>query len=144
MIELGELTLGEPCYPQTLCKYTIKGGELQYSETIVYGRKIPLIEVRRKLLKKHECLTHSDEEIACFTKSHLLELYKQHHIQLLSNLSEETLQSTLKQYDRTRSIALWHDHSTILGRGYILLTVKVLYGPAVFNSSSNHKCTGLC
>ena len=144
MIELGELTLGEPCYPQTLCKYTIKGGELQYSETIVYGRKIPLIEVERKLLKKHECLTHSDEEIACFTKSHLLELYKQHHIQLLSNLSEETLQSTLKQYDRTRSIALWHDHSTILGRGYILLTVKVLYGPAVFNSSSNHKCTGLC
>ena len=107
MIELGELTLGEPCYPQTLCKYTIKGGELQYSETIVYGRKIPLIEVRRKLLKKHECLMHlhSDEEIARFTKSHLLELYKQHHIQLPSNLSEETLQSTLKQYERTRSIA---------------------------------------
>lgn len=136
MIKLGELTLGEPCYPQTLCKYTIKGGELQHSETVVYGRKIPLIEVRRK----HECLMHlhSDEEIACFTKSHLLELYNQHHIQLPSNLYEETLQTTLKQYERTRSIGIWHDHSTILGRGYILLTAKVLYDPAIFNSSSIH------
>ena len=75
---------------------TVKGGELEYSQTVVYGRKIPLIEIRKKLLKKHECLmhVHSDEQISCFTKSHLLKLYKQ---QLPNDLSEETLQTTLKQ-----------------------------------------------
>ena len=27
---------------------------------------------------------------------------------------------------------MWHDHSTILGRGYILLTAKTMYDTAVF------------
>ena len=69
MIELGELAFGRAMLStKTLCEYIIKGGELQHSETIVYGRKI---EVRRKLLKKHICLMHlhSDEERACFTES---------------------------------------------------------------------------
>lgn len=39
MIKLGKLTLGEPCYPHTLCKYAIQKGELKKSEIVVYGRK---------------------------------------------------------------------------------------------------------
>ena len=26
MIDVGELTLGEPCYPHTICKFTIHNG----------------------------------------------------------------------------------------------------------------------
>jgi len=55
MVKEGELTLGEPCYPHTLIRrYTVKGGELQRTETVVYGRKISLLDLREKLLRKHE------------------------------------------------------------------------------------------
>ena len=129
-------TLGEPCYPQTLHKYTIKNGELQQSEAVVYGRKICVLEIREKLLHKHESIMHlqNDEEIAGLTKNCLLELYKKLNIHLPDDFSEENLRDTLKQYERTRNIAIWHDHSTILGKGYILLTAKVLYDPAIFQS----------
>lgn len=40
MISDGKLLLGDPCCPQTLISYTLKQGELQHSETTVYGRKI--------------------------------------------------------------------------------------------------------
>ena len=33
---------------------------------------------------------------------------------------------------RTRTLAFWHDHATILGHGYILMTVHVIYDTAVF------------
>ena len=137
MIEKGELTLGEPCYPHTLRKYTIQNGELQKSETVVYGRKISLLEIRENLLHRHESIMYlqTDEEIAGLSKECLLEQYKQRNITLPDDLSEQNLRDTLKQYERTRHIAIWHDHSTILGRGYILLTAKILYDSAVFKRS---------
>ena len=67
MIKLGMLSLGEPCYPHTLCKYTIQNGELKMSKIVVYGRKISLLEIREKLLHRHESIMHlqTEEEIAC-------------------------------------------------------------------------------
>ena len=37
----------------------------------------------------------------------------------------------LKNTQRCRSLVFWHDHSTILKSGYLLVTVHVLYDPAV-------------
>lgn len=136
MIASGELTLGEPCHPQTITKYKVRDGELERTETTVYGRKIPLIEVRKKLLKKHESIMHlhTDEEIYALQKEEMLKMYRQRNIGLPNTLSE-VLRNTLKKYERTRTVALWHDHSTILGRGYILLTAKIMYDPALFKSN---------
>ena len=54
----------------SLNMWYIRDGELKQTETTVYGRKIPLLEVRAKLLKKHEKLMylHSDEEIESLKK----------------------------------------------------------------------------
>ena len=41
----------------------------------------------------------------------------------------------VKVLQRSHALALWHDHSTILGSGYILITVHVLYDMAVLKSS---------
>ena len=38
----------------------------------------------------------------------------------------------LKKLQRSRTLVLWHDHSTILGSGYLLMTIHTLYDPAVF------------
>ena len=78
-IKEGELTLGEPCYPHTLIRYTAKGGELQRTETEVYGRKIPLLDLREKLLRKHEPFMYlrTDEKISSLRKHELLHMYKE-------------------------------------------------------------------
>lgn len=44
---------------------------------------------------------------------------------------------------RTRHLALWHDHSSILGAGYLLMTIHVLYDSAVFlNNEQYERKTG--
>lgn len=127
MIENCELTLGEPCYPHKLIRYTVYNGELKQTETTVYGRKIPLLELREKLLEKHLpfMYLHTDEQLLALNKSELMEVYTKRKLRLPSELSEEALRERLKEYERTRTIGLWHDHSSILGHGYVLVTMKV-------------------
>ena len=78
MIQSGELTLGEPCYPHTITRYSIKDGELKQHEITVYGRKIPLLDLRKKLLLRHEPFMrlHTDEQLLALTKLDLTEYYK--------------------------------------------------------------------
>ena len=125
LIELGELSLGEPCYLHTLINCVVKDEELTQTIIIflpykVYGRKIALLDLRRNCLKGIKNYTVSTK--FPLTKSKLLNIYAMRKIQLPVSLTEENLQTILKKYERARTIALWHDHSTILGRGYVLLT----------------------
>ena len=80
---------------------------------------------------------HTDDQLASFSKTELLEYYAKHNIQLPSNLSEDNLRLTLATHERTRIIMVWHDHSEILGHDYVLVTVKIIYDPAVFKSVSD-------
>ena len=102
MITSGELTLGEPCHPQTIAKYKVKNGELERSETTVYGRKIPLTEVREKLLRKHEKVMylHTDNEFEALQKEQMLEMYKQRNIELPNELSEGVLRNTMREQEQ--------------------------------------------
>ena len=99
MVNDGQLSLCEPCYPQTLVKYHIENGELKHTETTVYGPKIPLLELREKLLKKHEpCMyLYTDNQLLGMTKAELMEIYQQLKMQLPSDLSEDILRSRLKE-----------------------------------------------
>ena len=129
MIESGELSLGEPCNPHTLTRYTIKEGALHKEESVVYGRKISLQSLREKLLHKHEPYVHlhTDEDISHMNKADLLQIFEARKLRLPEAISEEALKAELMKHERTRTIGLWHDHSTILGQGYILVTAKVFY-----------------
>ena len=44
----------------------------------------------------------------------------------------------LKQLQRTRRLVLWHDHSSILSHGYLLMTIHTLYDPAVYMSTEEY------
>ena len=138
MITDGTLTLGEPCHPHTLVRYTTTGGTLKRQEVIAYGRKIPLTTIREKLLNKQERLMHlhTDEEIEKMDKKDLLQFFKNHKITLPCVLTEDSLRKKLSQVERTRTLGMWHDHSTILGHGYVLITVRVMYDQAVFKVES--------
>ena len=52
----------------------------------------------------------------------------------MSNGTAQEMREKIAKSERTRHIAMWHDHSTILGRGYVLVTIKLLYDHAVFKS----------
>ena len=134
MVNNGTLTLGEPCAPQTLTKRSIVNGELTTQEETVYGRKIPLISIRKKLLHNHEpyMRLHTDSEFNSMTKQELLQHYSALHIKLPDETSDDNLRANLAQYVRTRTWAIWHDHATIAGKGYILVTCHVVYDSAVF------------
>lgn len=109
---------------------------LRTNTILQYLWKIPLLELRQKLLTKHEHLMHlhTDYLLASFSKTDLLEYYAKHNIQLPSDLSEDNLRSMLATHERTRTIMVWHDHSEILGHDYVLV---MEYDTAVFKSESD-------
>ena len=42
------------------------------------------------------------------------------------------MRNAIKIFQRMRNLILWHDHSTILNLGCIMMTIHVAYDPAVF------------
>ena len=44
----------------------------------------------------------------------------------------DELREMLRTLQRTRLLVFWHDHATILGHGYIMVTVHTVYHPAVY------------
>lgn len=78
MITSGQLTLGEPCAPYTLTRCRIVQGCLQETQVEVFGRKIPLLKIRKTLLLKHEkyMRLHSDEDISAMTRVELENILK--------------------------------------------------------------------
>ena len=65
LLESGRLTMGEPCSAYTVVKSAVHDGKLESIASQIYGRKMPLFEIRQRLLKKHEHFMRlsSDEKI---------------------------------------------------------------------------------
>lgn len=95
-------------------------------------------------MKQHEQYMRltTNEEFQVMTRSELLSQATKWHVCLPSDVSDNELRDQLAQAQRTRTLALWHDHSTILLTGYILFAVWVIYDSAVFLTSQEYaqKC----
>ena len=106
MIGDGTLTLGEVCHPHKIQRYTTHGGTLAQKEVVAYGCKIPLLNIREKLLKKQERLMHlhTNEQIEGMNKCELLQFFKNHQIKLSGVLTKDSLRQKLSQLERT------HEH----------------------------------
>ena len=135
-IESGQLTLGEPCAPYTLTRCTVVDGKVQQTKVEIYGRKIPLLHIRKSLLLRHEryMRLHTDEEIAAMTRDELLVVLKLARQAVDTTNDDNQLRDLLRKTERTHTLAMWHDHSTLLGKGYVLITAKILYDTAVFKT----------
>ena len=71
-----------------------------------------------------------DEKIQMMGKNEL-----QQHLSkylCIESASVEEMRELLTAMQRTRTLSLWHDHATILGRGYILITIHTVYDDVVF------------
>ena len=135
LIESGQLTIGEPCSPYTVIKSTVtEEGDVQTTSVRMVGRKIPLLQLRKSLLEKHRRYMRlkTNNELDILNKDEILSLLSLAHHDVPSGCTIEELRSELATIQRTRNLAMWHDHSTILKTGYILFAVWVVYDPAVF------------
>ena len=139
LIDTGEFNLGEPCAPYILTKSSVnEEGQIVTDTTEVYGRKISLAEIGKSLLKRHEkyMRLQSDEEIDSMSSDGVKETLKN-----LGELKQDITDhhSVLKELQRSRKFVLWHDHSTILKAGYILMTIHTLYDPAVYMTTEKYE-----
>ncbi len=134
LISDGTLVLGQPCAPHSLTRWTIENGKLQEQVVQVYGRKIPLLILRERLLQQHEQFMRltSDEQLQQSTREELLQMLNDLHKEIDPAVSTECLREKVREFQRNRSLLLWHDHGTVVGCGYIMITVSVLYDPAAF------------
>ena len=48
----------------------------------------------------------------------------------------DKLLDQIKELQRTHTLALWHNHATLLGLGIVMVTVHVVYDQAVFYTQS--------
>ena len=133
MLDNGTLTLGEPCVPHDVVKTKITNGNVEKETIVVYGCKFPLKVIRQNLLKSHENLMYlqTDDEIDLLSYTEVQEYFSKLHIETDDSDIQQSKEK-MKVYQRSRYFAFWHDHSTILGVGYIMMTVHVLFDPGVF------------
>lgn len=97
-IKSGHINIGKPVVPQTFKKTTIKDGELVEEEITVNGRKIPLKDIREKLLNKYNSYMReikTDEEYESLSHSEIVELLKR--LQEYSEDTDRTIKREIKK-----------------------------------------------
>ena len=98
----------------------------------IYGRKIPLLDIRERLMKQHEAYSRqtTDAEVTALSRPDILQTVGNYRIHLPPDLCDDQLLAQVALSQRTCTLALWHDHFTILQTGYILFAVWVIYDTA--------------
>ena len=137
MISSGRFTLGDECAPYTITKYTLVNGVMTPHELQIQGRKVPLIELRQRLLCKQLKYMRliPQSTIATMTRPELTSRLNMN----CDGKSVEELRKLLCQAQKSRSFCMWHDHATILKMGFIMVTVHVVYDPVVFYTDEEYK-----
>lgn len=99
-VQSGEMVNGTPVVPTTVTSFTFDKANSEVVETTstAFARKIPLLNIRKKLLQQHEKLD------------------------IIRSLTPEGEQTVA-----TRHLKIWHDHSAIAGHGHFLVLVSVIY-----------------
>ena len=132
LIEDGTLDLGQPRAPSTVHTFKLVNGKLEEVHSEVYGQRFNMLKVRQELLRSHEKLMrlNSDEELNAMTKDDLMSLIPECEIQ--PNMSIDDMKAKICCLQRTRHLAVWHDHSSVLSRGYMLFTINIVHDNAIF------------
>ena len=76
------------------------------------------------MVKEKYMRLQTDEQVDAMCKDEAIKFLKQSHEHQLE-ITE--LRAKAKALQRNRHLVMWHDHGTILGKGYIFITVKVIY-----------------
>ena len=106
----------------------------------ITARKIPLKQIRKKLLERHEkqgiLRNNSDKFFTDLSQEEVK--MRLDELKIPYNNSQD-LHQLLKHACRTRHLKVWHDHSSIAAHGYLLVLVSVIYDPAIYYTTEEMK-----
>ena len=139
-LESGNISVGHSINPKTYIKFTIKNGIASTSEFTVEGRKHSLYEIREKLYKKHKTYMrlHTDKYYDNLSAKEVEERLS-FLDELDDNMNVDDMKMTLKDFERSRHIQIWHDASTIANHSHIRFAINILYDAAVFYTNAEYK-----
>ena len=131
MLAEGKLNIEQPCVPITPERY-MPDGNIEVIQA--HGNKIPMIEIRQKLLNKQlkYMRLNKDENINNIPSSEIKSILNKYTNIDTKSLTRSELESSFKKLEKTRNLVMWHDHSTLLSYGLLLIKIKTAYASAVF------------
>ena len=111
-VQSGDLVQGVNVVPTSVPSFTFSKSDKAVSQTTttVFAKKIPLLDIRKKLLEKHERLGIV------------------HAPTLLESQSRAG-----NDVVRSRYLKVWHDHSSVAGHGHFLVLVSIIYGTKILD-----------
>lgn len=144
-ISRGEVTLGDEVVVSTYKRYKInpEDNTIMEENDKVSARRIPMLQIRKKLLQKHEELgvirnqpdVYFDTLASEDVRRKLFEL----HVSFSPCETIEVLREKLKQMSRQRFLKVWHDHATVAGHGHFLVLLSCVYDPAFYYTPAEMK-----
>ena len=139
-VSSGEIDTGENVVERTYQKLSIQDGEIVSKTFSVKGRKIPLLNIRKTLLHQYHkyMRLNSDAFFDSLEKDKLAQKL-QAIGEFIENEDLECMRERAKNFERTRNFLAWHDGSSIANHGHILISMNILYDPAVFFTSAEWK-----
>ena len=133
MVSSGQFNIGDECAPYTITKYTLVNNA---HDEQVQARKVPLKEIRQKLLRKQQKYMRliPESTITAMTRPQLTERLNTE----CDGKSVDELRDLLRQAQTSRCLCMWHDHATILKMGFVMVTVHIMYDPVVFYTDEEY------
>ena len=132
-IEKGEIEIGTEVLTATQSRYSVNKhtNSVEIENVEVGARKIPLLQIREQLLKKHEALgivrDLSEEYFEGLSMNQVITRLQELAIPFNTGENSIVLRQQLKDLSRKRHIKIWHDHSSISAHGHLLLLVSIMY-----------------
>ena len=79
------------------------------------GRKHSLMDLRKKMLDKHEqyMRKRTDETYAALSETELVNTLKSYKEYCGNTMTKEDMQEKLKMIEHTRHLKMWHDQSPV-------------------------------
>lgn len=134
-----EISVGEMIAPKTYRRNHItSSGNLEETDVVVHGRKIPLERIRRQMnLDQGLLFRWRKDDYENLDEETILERLSKLNIPVPSE--PMSAHDELMKVEHTRNLKVWHDHSDILNHSYVSFMISALYDPAVFLTDEEYK-----
>ena len=144
-----EILLGNEIVPTSYTTFRMDTETNSITEVTkdIHAREIPIWDIRKKLLTKHEQLgitrDYPDIYFKSLTREECCAKLQELSETIDPTLTDEQLQQKLQEMSRTRQFKLWHDHSDIAGHSHFLTLVSTVYDPAFYFTTEEMRQRGV-
>ena len=136
-IEDGKYCLGEAIVPKEYKKMVIKNSQFTEEIFTIDGRKIPLMEIRKKLLQNEVKYMRDPPDFDNLESTELMKIFQDVIGKPVESVSEA--KKELQLLSHTRHPQVWHDNSTIANNGYFMVTINTCYDENIHYTREEYK-----